>query len=222
MIVEPEIRSCGDGSNTLIHPVLGDAYHSLQGAVGESMHIYIEAGFRSLDRDPLRILEVGFGSGLNALLTLREAMDTGRTVEYHTVELYPVAERVVRSLGYDAYCSPEAYTGFLRMHALPWDAAPVAIDRSFTFHKINADLREVLLPAGIDLVYFDAFSPDTQPELWSRSVFERLYGAMNPGGVLVTYSAKGVVKQALRDAGFIVKRLPGALGKHHMLRAVRQ
>lgn len=221
-MIYPTIKPCADGSNTLIHPIVGDAYHSLQGAVGESRHIYIEAGLEAIDKKEIRLFEVGFGSGLNALLTLERATERGIRVEYHTIELYPVDPTVIQELNYQHYCSQEHYNTFLSLHQLPWNAPLSELSPFFSFRKINEDLEKSPLPADLDLIYFDAFSPDSQPQLWSVSIFERLYESLNPGGRLVTYSAKGVVKQALRTVGFEVKRLPGALGKHHMLCAIKQ
>lgn len=235
--IEPVIESTADGSQTLRHPFLHDTYHSLRGAEGESRYIFIEQGLQEWIRRRtsevegtenissvaessvavstdlgIRIFEVGFGSGLNAWLTLQEACRRRVPVYYETVELYPVSETVAVRL---AYASDSR---FMALHRAPWEVA-VPVDEWFTLKKRYAALADCRFDLTFDLVYFDAFAPDTQPELWSREVFARLYESMNSGGLLVTYSAKGTVKENLRAAGFRLKRLPGALGKHHMLRA---
>ena len=240
----PEIELTADGSPTLRHALLGETYHSLRGALGESRHVYIEAGLRyvmnqrrqSVNSDittagdsllsgsaeagavggskvsPLRIFEMGFGSGLNGWLTLQEAERTACPVEYVSIEQYPVDRKTIQQLDYAA--DPQ----FVAMHQAPWNAE-VRLTQYFTLKKVAGSLLDYRFDAPFDLIYFDAFAPDCQPELWTQELFARLYGALQPGGVLVTYSAKGVVKENLRAAGFIVHRLPGALGKHHMLRA---
>lgn len=213
-MIAPQIEITGDGSPTLRHPVFGDAYHSTRGAVGESMHVYIREGFQHLALPHTRILEVGFGSGLNALLTFREAMRSHRTVDYTAVEPYPVDIRIASQLSYAG--DPL----FLALHEASWDEM-IGVADGCRLKKRECSLEDCDFDATFDLVYFDAFAPETQPELWSEAVFARIGRRMAPGGVLVTYSAKGLVKRNLREAGFEVRRLPGALGKHHMVRAVR-
>ncbi len=229
--IEPQIETTEDGSPTLRHPLLHDTYHSLRGAEGESRYIFIEQGLhewvnrkrRALEErgnaeigvqtsPVIRILEMGFGSGLNAWLTWQEARKEGWHLYYETLERYPVAETVAAQLAYAA--DPR----FMALHRAPWDVE-VPLDAHFTLKKRHCSLEDCTFETTFDLVYFDAFAPDTQPELWSFEVFSRLYDHLNDGGILVTYSAKGVVKEHLRQAGFVVKRLPGALGKRHMVRA---
>lgn len=219
MEIKPDIETTADGSATLRHPVCGETYHSLRGAVGESMHVFIHTGLEfvaaSLTGEVVRVFEVGFGSGLNAWLTLEYARQNGLRIEYTAVELYPVGRETVSALGYTS--DPL----FGAMHDAPWGCA-VQIAEGFTLHKVEGDFTRMELAGPFDLVYFDAFAPDVQPELWSAERFAALARAMRSGGVLVTYSAKGMVKQNLRAAGFEVHRLPGALGKRHMLRAVKK
>ncbi len=209
------IRTTEDGSQTLIHPIIGDSYHSLHGAVAESEHIYIGAGLGSVTLGDISILEVGFGSGLNALLTLRATERTGQSVRYTGVELYPISQDMAQRMDY------AAQPNFLELHGSPWgewcDITP-----SFKLLKECVDLVEYAPGSNFDLVYFDAFAPDSQPELWSEVIFERIYASMNRGGVLVTYSSKGVVKRALRGVGFQVSRLAGPVGKRHIVRAVKK
>lgn len=220
MRITPYIETTQDGSATLRHPALGETYHSLRGAVGESMHVFIRHGLEFAaahfgdapgDGGALHIFEVGFGSGLNAWLTLEYARRHGLSVEYTAVEMFPVDTDTALRLGYTD--DPL----FRAMHDAPWDT-PVQITDGFTLCKTEADFTQFVPRGPIDLVFFDAFAPDVQPGLWAPGRFSALHEAMTPGAVLVTYSAKGIVKQNLREAGFEVHRLPGALGKRHMLR----
>jgi len=222
--IEPDIEITADGTPTLRHPLFGDSYHSFNGAMTESRHVFIEAGVRhwlaetrsaweggNVDA-PVHILEVGFGSGLNAWLTLCEAEASRYRIEYTAIERYPVSPHVAARLQYTE--DPL----FMRLHNAAWDGLR-PISPHFTLEKIEADLVNCDFNAIFDLIFFDAFAPDTQPELWSETVFGKLFSHTAPGGMLVTYSAKGSVKQSLRAAGWEVQRLPGAPGKRHMLRA---
>jgi hypothetical protein len=165
-----------------------------------------------------KILEMGFGTGLNAWLTLEAAERTGRRVEYTAVELYPVPVEIASRLDYTS--DPR----FAALHAAPWDEWTEPAE-GFRLLKLHGDVAGVLaksdFSAIFDLVYWDAFAPDTQPGLWTEEIFARVFEATAPGGVLVTYSSKGDVRRALQAAGFAVERLPGALGKRHMLKAVK-
>ncbi len=208
-----------DGSYTLFNLQIGEHYHSINGALSESMHVFIEAGFNRIEKDKIKIFEVGFGTGLNAFLTLLEARKKQRFTVYHAIELYPVDRET-----YEKLALPPEYSDFrddfVALHRCSWDEE-VQTDDFFRLKKIKADLTVYDFEESYDLVYFDAFSYDNQPEMWSQEVFDKIYRNMNKGGILVTYSAKGVVKRALRNAGFEVERLPGALGKRHMVRATK-
>lgn len=211
----PEIVNTSDGSQTLRHAVTGETYHSVNGAVAESMHVFIRNGFEAHAANHVRIFEAGFGTGLNALLTLHAAREAGRSVDYTAVELYPVTPEVASAMTYAS--NPL----FIRMHEVPWGATHEIAD-GFSLTKIHGDLANMHIDAIFDIVYYDAFAPDSQPELWTEDVFRRIYGLLAPGGILLTYSAKGDVKRALRAAGFEVMRLEGAPGKRHMVRAVKR
>ena len=208
-----------DGSSSLRHSVLGDSYHSEGGAVSEALHVYVAAGFDSIEQRQIAIFEMGFGTGLNCALTLQRAEQRNVIVDYHSVELYPIDAETVSGLNYFAE-DAEMRAMFESLHNAQWGES-VQITENFTLTKYHDSLERVKPNREFDLIYFDAFAYDTQPELWSREVFEQMAAMTKSGGVLVTYSSKGVVKQALREAGFEVRRLPGACGKHHMLRAVK-
>lgn len=215
MEIHPSVELTDDGSQTLRHPFFGDTYHSTHGAVSESLHVFIRNGFDACPKDRLRILEVGFGSGLNALLTLRQAEVAGKHVEYTAIELYPVAAERLVSLGY------ADDTMFRAIHDAPWGGKTDVTPR-FSIKKREADLVSTTFDTIFDIIYFDAFAHDTQPEMWSTKVFEKLYRHTAQGGALVTYSSKGIVKRALREAGYEVVRLKGAPGKRHMVKAFKR
>jgi tRNA U34 5-methylaminomethyl-2-thiouridine-forming methyltransferase MnmC len=218
MMPSPIIEFTEDGSATLRSPVHGDTYHSLRGAVGESRHVFIENGFSQAGGTPVKILEMGFGTGLNAWLTLLEAERAGREVEYTALELYPVPPEVAAQLGYSGD------ERFMALHTSAWGEWSEPSD-GFRLRKMHGAAAEIFaepnLLSNFDLIYWDAFAPDTQPDLWTAELFARVFEATAPGGILVTYSSKGDVRRALKTAGFTVERLPGALGKRHMVRAVR-
>jgi tRNA U34 5-methylaminomethyl-2-thiouridine-forming methyltransferase MnmC len=211
---------------------LNQHYHSTFGAVQESQHIFIETGFRHFleniyhghdsAREGLNILEVGFGTGLNALLTQAEAEKNGIMVNYAAIESLPLDESCWRLLNYpQLFDSPEHAHVFGKMHIAPWNK-PVKISPFFSLYKIHGDLGAYIPETGeFDLIYFDAFGPDAQPELWTHQVFRNLCSGLAPGGILVTYSVKGAVVRALRSSGFSVEKLPGPPGKRHILRAVK-
>lgn len=219
MTMKHEILTTADGSNTLKHGLLGELYHSHRGAIGEAQHVYIGAGFDYLveqGRRKIVVLEAGFGSGLNCWLTMKRAIELGVQVEYHSIEKFPVDVATARILQYDDD------KRFIKLHEAPWETMS-EFGNDYALTKYLCALEEFQysrLPT-VDLVYWDAFSPDVQQELWRVELFSKVFEMMSIGGVLVTYSAKGFVKQNLRSAGFEVTRLQGALGKRHMVRAVR-
>ncbi|MEE4178032.1 MAG: tRNA (5-methylaminomethyl-2-thiouridine)(34)-methyltransferase MnmD [Bacteroides sp.] len=213
-----------DGSHSLELVGQGEHYHSTFGAVQESRHVFIQRGLLSLPHKetPIHILEVGFGTGLNALLTFIESQNQGIQVHYFTLEPFPLEREEYEVLNYPQILEQGKYAAcFEAFHQCEWDK-PVEIAKGFSFHKTRYGLKEAKLSSGFfDLVYFDAFGPDTQPELWEQALFEKVFNAMHSAGVLVTYCAKGMVKRALRACGFTIERLPGPPGKREMTRAVK-
>lgn len=215
------LQTTADGSHTLYLPAMDEHYHSINGAIGESEHIFVNAGLRSLTRREIRILEIGFGTGLNAFLTLREVMaNLDWRVVYFAVELYPLPFELATRLNYAGLAWPEGESLFLDLHRAEW-GKPTQITDRFVLHKIEGDANRVSLPDGIDLVYMDAFAPEKQPEMWNAALYRRLADAMVPGATLVTYCSKGDVRRGLRDVGLFMERLPGPPGKRHILRGKR-
>ena len=212
------LQTTADGSHTLYLPAMDEHYHSVNGAIGESEHIFVNAGLRSLAQREIRVLEIGFGTGLNAFLTLREVMaDSTWRIVYFAVELYPLPFELATRLNYAGLAWPEGKSLFLDLHRAEW-GKPTQITDRFVLHKIEGDANRVSLPGGIDLVYMDAFAPEKQPEMWNAALYRRLVDAMAPEATLVTYCAKGDVRRGLRDAGLSMERLPGPPGKRHILR----
>lgn len=218
----PELATTEDGSLTLFAPTFGEHYHSTHGARQESEHIFLRLGLLhrleepSMSDRPLRLFEVGLGTGLNALLTKVAVEQAKRPLCYYSIERYPLEEELANQLNYS-----DLPTEDLRaIHGAPW-GEDISLSPYFTLHKIQGDLTTSSFPTGLDLIYFDAFSPESQPELWEEGVFRRLFEASSPGAVLTTYCAKGEVRRRLQRAGFLVERLAGPPGKREVLRATR-
>lgn len=218
--MERKIIQTSDGSKSLYLPEYDETYHSRHGALQEAYHVFIRSGLDLFEEGAeVRILEMGFGTGLNCLITWLEAKRRKLKIYYCGLEAYPISIDVARELDYPvALGHKESQPLFERLHRSPWDRA-ARIDESFELKKVQGLLTDFEETSCYDLIYFDAFGPRVQPELWTESVFEKMYKALGRKGVLVTYSAKGSVRRALQAVGFEVERLPGPPGKREMLRA---
>jgi len=221
-----EVRTTADGSPTLYVPALNEHYHSTHGARQESQHVFIGAGLRPLlaaglgQGEPLKVLEVGLGTGLNALLTL-EATKTveGAAVAYDGYETQPLPAEAVAALAPQWAYDRTLSRTFAQLHQEPWGRALV-LAKEFLLRKVRQPIQIADLPAGYyGLIYFDAFAPEKQPELWTEDVFAKLYAAAAPGAVLVSYCAQGQFRRNLRAAGWLTEKLPGPPGKREMTRA---
>jgi tRNA U34 5-methylaminomethyl-2-thiouridine-forming methyltransferase MnmC len=211
-----------DGSITLFIPELNEHYHSIHGAVQESMHIFIREGYEQIRNFPACIFEAGFGTGLNAFLTFLVSEKEGRSIHYSAIEKYPLEDHLVRLLNYPEKTNPAKADVFQAIHDTPW-GQDIRISEHFTLYKMKGDLREVRLhDAAYDLVYFDAFGPAVQPEMWTEEIFRMIYQSMKEDSCLVTYSVKGSVTRALKAAGFSLEKLPGPPGKREMTRATKR
>ncbi len=199
---------------------MDEHYHSVHGAVQESNHIFIKNGFEICKADPLNIFEVGFGTGLNAFLTALKCISGNKEVNYTSIEKYPLDERIVRSLNYSDYAGENAKEIFQLIHSVPWNIS-INICKNFKLKKIETDFTTYHLSGQYDLIYFDAFGPDKQPEMWTRDIFEQIASVTKKKGILVTYSAKGEVKRTLTACGFDVALLPGPPGKRQMISAIK-
>ncbi|WP_336514532.1 tRNA (5-methylaminomethyl-2-thiouridine)(34)-methyltransferase MnmD [Pollutibacter soli] len=217
------IEQTGDGSITIRNTGSGVTYHSVHGAISESMHVFINAGldFLAKTKTSISILELGFGTGLNALLTYRYSVEKSLSICYEAFELFPLKLELVEQLNYCSLDNLKSCTSvFNEMHKADWGRVRV-FGKNFELKKRNEDIIEAELNNNFDLIYFDAFDPVHQPQLWTESVFRKIYNASNEHAVLVTYSSKGDVRRALTAAGFTVEKLKGAPGKREMLRALK-
>ncbi len=205
-----------DASFTLYSEQYGEHYHSLNGALNESQHIYIGAGLNQVDASKINVFEMGFGTGLNAYLTALFAEKHHREIHYITVEKHPLeVPTFFKEL-------PEEYRNplFEKIHQTDWEQTN-NIHPKFSLLKHKADICDYKHQAKYHLVYYDAFSPDSQPDLWTADIFKSIFDAMHPSGILVTYSVKGDVKRALKSVGFKIEKLPGPKGKREILRAIK-
>jgi tRNA U34 5-methylaminomethyl-2-thiouridine-forming methyltransferase MnmC len=209
-----------DGSHTIYIPELDEHYHSIHGAIGESRHVFLGTGYRFSGANPVRIFEAGFGTGLNALLTAIECGYDRRTVLYTAIEKYPLETGIINSLNHGSMVGNEGIELYEKIHAAQWNCI-TEISHFFSLEKIEGDLIELELSGSYDLIYFDAFGPDKQPDMWSPGVFEKISSATAPEGIFVTYSAKGSVKRNLKACGFSVELLPGPPGKRQIIRAIK-
>ncbi|MEF8753291.1 MAG: tRNA (5-methylaminomethyl-2-thiouridine)(34)-methyltransferase MnmD [Accumulibacter sp.] len=221
---ERQLVATDDGSHSLYLPTFDEHYHSSHGALQESLHVFIGSGYGAaahLPRPALRVLEVGFGTGLNALLTWARSRSGLLQVAYTALEPYPLDEQCVGRLNYpERLPEVDARAVFETIHRCGWEV-PQRIDEHFNLLKLGCCFSDFEPEGHFDLVYHDAFSPAVQPELWTRDVFAKLAGCMSPGAVLVTYCAKGEVRRHLRSVGLTVERLPGPPGKREMTRATQ-
>ncbi|BAJ00373.1 tRNA (5-methylaminomethyl-2-thiouridine)(34)-methyltransferase MnmD [Shewanella violacea] len=225
MLNKIQVKMTKDGSHTLMSSLFDDSYHAHNGAMSESEHVYIQSGFEQLKPEfkGVNILELGFGSGMNAILTLKSALaKTGklvRPIRFTSIEAYPIPMEIVAQLNYKASFSPQIAELFDKLHQAPWDR-DVELIPGFVLHKVYGKLQEFRTgDDSINLVFYDAFTPSKQPELWLQDNFDRLMPMMQVGGMLVTYCANGQFKRNLKAAGFKVKAYPGVLGRREMTRA---
>jgi tRNA U34 5-methylaminomethyl-2-thiouridine-forming methyltransferase MnmC len=215
-----QLITTSDGSHTIYVPELNEHYHSIHGAVQESNFIFIRSGFDMVSANPLNIFEVGFGTGLNALLTASKTISGKRMVNYTAIEKYPLEETIVRSLNHHLFAGESGKELYNLIHSSPWEQL-VSISENFNLRKIRNDIT-LWPPSGrYNLIYFDAFGPDKQPEMWTTEVFSSISSITEKEGILVTYSAKGEVKRNLKACGFEVALLPGPPGKRQIIRAIK-
>jgi len=216
-----QIVSTADGSKTIRISEWDEQYHSMHGAVREAKHVFMDHGLKLFRDRNIGILEIGFGTGLNALITLLEAPGLNLGIDYVGVEAHPVSLDDIVELDYCATLGrPELEENFHGMHSAPWNQRN-AVTVSFDLTKEKKDFREIADRDRFHLIYFDAFGARVQPELWTEEVFAIMYRALQRNGVLVTYAAKGSVRRAMQAVGFSVEKLPGPPGKREMLRATK-
>ncbi|MGB5237759.1 MAG: tRNA (5-methylaminomethyl-2-thiouridine)(34)-methyltransferase MnmD [Flavobacteriaceae bacterium] len=208
-----------DGSHSLRIEDWDEQYHSKHGAVAESLHVFIQNGLQAIAGNKLAILEMGFGTGLNAFMSLIDAQNRNIDLHYTAVEAFPLKKAEWEVLNYPQILDAvDLARAFDRIHISPWEE-PTVIHKDFTLLKHKTEMRSFAVAEAFDLVLFDAFGYRVQPELWTSEVFNNMFMSLKTGGILVTYAAKGVVRRTMQEVGFQVERLPGPPGKREMLRA---
>jgi len=216
--VKRSLQITADLSHTVLVDDLDITYHSRHGAVQESQHVFIEAGLKAIQLEPkeqIHIFEMGLGTGLNAWLTWQFAQTHTRNIDYTAVELFPLEATIYKELN---YVDDSKKHQFELLHSCSWNE-PHQLDHHFHFEKKQLDIRQLEIENKFHLIYYDAFAPSAQPELWTQALFEKLYSSLQANGILVTYCSKSDVRRAMLAAGFLVEKLPGPPRKREMLRA---
>jgi tRNA U34 5-methylaminomethyl-2-thiouridine-forming methyltransferase MnmC len=223
MIMERKIITTSDGSKTIHLPAWNESYHSKHGALQEALHVFIHSGLHIIKLSHIHVLEVGFGSGLNAILTLMAAEQRNTSICYTGLEAFPLSEEEFNALNYQALELISPYSIQLQeIFEAPWEKE-VRIKPNFLLEKKEVLLEEFIpVENSFDLVYFDAFGPRVQPDLWSFEILSNIHKALTKNGVFVTYCAKGQVRRDLISLGFEVEKIPGPPGKREMLRAIKR
>lgn len=216
-----EIIQTQDGSTTIHLPEWEESYHSKHGAIQEAYHVFIKSGLELFQDKPISILEIGFGTGLNAFITYLESRKSSQKIDYVGAEAYPVLVEEALQMNYVLELkAQETQEVFARMHQSKWEEIH-QLDINFNLTKRQQFFQDITDIDEFDLIYFDAFGFRVQPELWSLEIFQKMYVALKKGGVLVTYACRSSIKNAMLESGFTIEKLPGAPGKREMLRATK-
>lgn len=221
-ILKKQIIKTLDGSNTIFIPEFDETYHSRYGAIQESLHVFVSSGLKfKTELNDINVLEVGFGTGLNTLLTFIHSEETKKNIKYTSVEAYPLKWNFLSKLNYiDIIFNGKYFAVYEKIHKCSWESFSI-LSPNFMLRKQNIKLQNVLFKSEFDVIYFDAFAPRVQSELWTERIFTSMYMALKPGGVLVTYCAKGSVKRTLKSVGFDLQSIPGPPGRREMSRAIK-
>lgn len=217
------ITPTADGSNTLYNETIGEHYHSKHGALQESKHVFIDAGlkFASIDQSEISILEVGFGTGLNFILSFEYCQANNIKLHYTSIEAFPLTTEVIEQTGYSAYVPGEIWSDFISNYPNALKA-PQKLTPLCSLEIPHTTLAEYKTDQKFDVIYYDAFSVQHQPEMWSDEIIARACNFLKPVGTFVTYAITGKLKRAVKASGFTIEKLPGAPGKREMLRAVKE
>ena len=214
-----EIIQTQDGSTTIHLPEWDECYHSKHGAIQEAYHVFIKNGLELFPNQNISILEIGFGTGLNAFITFLESKKLSQNIDYVGVEAYPISAEEVLQMNYVSELNAENDRSFFeKIHKTDWESKN-EIDLNYDLTKRKQFFDEITDENKFNLIYFDAFGYRVQPELWSTEIFRKMYNSLKKNGVLVTYAARGVIKRSMIEVGFTVEKLPGAPGKREMFRA---
>jgi tRNA U34 5-methylaminomethyl-2-thiouridine-forming methyltransferase MnmC len=210
-----------DGSSSLYLPELDEHYHSSHGALQEARHVFIANGLEGLKKDTIRVFEMGFGTGLNALLSLDYAIKNQKHIDYQGIEAYPVDHEMVARLNYVELINPDLSRQFGVMHQSEWNER-IEIENCFLLKKIHRKIEDYSSEQNyFDIIFFDAFGYQAQIEVWDYAILEKMHDSLVQGGMLVTYSARGQFKRDLKSLGFKIESLPGPPGKREMTRAIK-
>ena len=223
----PVLQTTADGSNTLFHAEVGECYHSKHGAVQESLHVFVQAGLKHwLQQNPNhipRILEIGFGTGLNFLLSANYLLQQNIGLQYTSYELYPLPSESIQQLGYEVYLqNKDLYHSFITSYEKTLKNTTSIHQNINLSINTNNWLQEEIKSNQYDIVYFDAFSAIHQPDMWSTESLEKAANTLSSNGIFVTYSITGHIKRTFKALGFTIEKLPGAPGKREMFRAIKQ
>ena len=215
-----EIIETKDGSHTLFSPQFDEIYHSRNGAIAESQHIFIRNGLDACHKAEINVFELGFGTGLNAFLSWIYAEAKEMKINYHSIELYPVSPEIISMINYPDILGNR--DRFQQLHDAKWDETEI-LSPYFSLHKAKTSVLDLLFPAStFDVIFFDAFSPEKQPDMWTTDVFIKMFEILSPNGILVTYCSKSYVRRNMQQVGFEVTKLPGPAGKRDMVRATKK
>lgn len=214
-----EILITSDGSTTIHLPDLNEQYHSKNGSINETYHVFINSGLKMISSDKVSILEIGFGTGLNCFIT---HLESKKEINYVGAEAYPVTPEEVDKMNFISILDAEKDKEvFKKMHTISWERKHQITD-TFYLEKRKQFFEDINDKDAFHLIYFDAFGARVQPQLWTVEIFQKMFNALKQNGILVTYSAKGSVRRAMQEVGFLVERLPGPPGKREMLRATKK
>ncbi|QGY42875.1 tRNA (5-methylaminomethyl-2-thiouridine)(34)-methyltransferase MnmD [Maribellus comscasis] len=218
-----QIIETADGSKTIYIPGIDEQYHSVNGALTESNYVYIEKGYSFCKKGSPVVFEVGFGTGLNCILTAIEAERQKKVTHYYSIDNFPLDKLTLEQLDHKSLFSEKEKAIFKKIHACEWDKL-IPVSEYFYLNKIQTDIRKfnVSLLKKFDVVYFDAFGPDKQPEMWTQQIFDSIYRQCSEEAIFVTYSAKGEIRRNLAQIGYVMERLPGPPGKKQMLRGIKK
>lgn len=220
--MERKVILTSDGSSTIHLPQWNEQYHSTHGAIQEAYHVFIKNGLSLFKYQEISILEIGFGTGLNCLITYFESLKLNLNIDYVGIEAFPIVNSEIQQLNYVAQLGyKKGKDVFNLLHNLDWELKN-KLNTHFYLTKRKQFFQEIEDKNKYNLIYFDAFGARVQPELWTVSIFEKMYESLVEGGVLVTYSSKGSVRRAMLEVGFMVEKLEGPLGKREMLRAIKK
>jgi tRNA U34 5-methylaminomethyl-2-thiouridine-forming methyltransferase MnmC len=211
-----------DGSTSIHIPEWNEHYHSKHGAIQEAYHVFIKNGLEYFRQKNISILEIGLGTGLNCFITFLETQKRNLDINYTGIEAFPIKQSEEKQLNYvEQLNASEQQSVFHLIHNSNWEKS-IALSKIFTLTKHLQKFQTLTENNRYNLIYFDAFGPRVQPELWTENIFQKMFDALLPKGILVTYSAKGSVRRAMQQVGFIVERLEGPSGKREMLRALKK